>query len=116
MSAISTTRRAFGLIGILMCVSAFAIALVGTVYISVSYVEVFQWGCGTAAGSLMVCSLIYGLLIGGLGFGGCTLALAGGFSSHWWRFFRNITVSLCGFTFLFTLFLPMIFGLLHDAA
>jgi hypothetical protein len=105
MSTISTTRKAFGLIGALLCVSAFAVALAGTVFISVSYTQEFQARCGTPAASLRVSSFVYGLMVGGLGFGGCALASAGGFSSRWWRFFRNTTVGLCVFTFLFTLFL-----------
>jgi hypothetical protein len=88
-----------------MCLSAFVVAMVGTVFISVGYAQEFQARCGYIAASLRISSFVYGLMVGGIGFGGCSLASAGGFSSRWWRFFRNTTVGLCAFIFLFTLFL-----------
>jgi hypothetical protein len=101
----STTRKVFGLVGTLMSLIAFVVAMAGSVFISVSYTQEFQARCGYIAASLRVSSLVYGLMVGGIGFSGCALASAGGFSSRWWRFFRNMTVGLCAFTILFTLFL-----------
>jgi hypothetical protein len=100
------TRKVFSVIGMLMCLSAFVVAMAGTVFICVAYTQTqgIQTHCGYVVASLSVSSLAYGVMLGAIGFGGCALASAGGFTSRWWRFFRNVTVGLCAFTFLFTLF------------
>jgi hypothetical protein len=103
--AMSSTRKVFGLIGAAMCFFAFFVALAGSIFISVSYTQFFQAHCGFPAASLQVSSVFYGALLCGIGFGGCALAASGGFTSHWWRFFRNAVVGLSIFTVLFTLFL-----------
>jgi hypothetical protein len=102
----SVNRKVFGLIGTLMCLSAFVVAMAGSLFICVAYTQTqgHKGHCGFEVASLRVSSLAYGILLVGIGFGGCALASAGGFSSRWWRFFRNVTVGLCAFTLLFTLF------------
>jgi hypothetical protein len=100
-----TIHRAFGFLGVLICLSAFVIALIGTAYISLSYVYErarCSW-CGTPLVSLQTSAILYGIILIGIAFGGKSLADRGGFTSHWWRFWRNLTVGLCLFTVLFTL-------------
>jgi hypothetical protein len=113
-STIPSTRKIFGLLGVLMCLTAFVVALAGSIFISVSYTLEFQTGCGWIACSLRASSVVYGIIIGGIGFGGRVLASKGGFTSRWWRFFCNMTVGLCAFTIFYTLFLDDI--IFHTAA
>ena len=101
----SPTRKVFGLLGTAMCFFSFLAAFAGGIFISVSYTQAFQARCGFPAASLQVSSTLYGALLCGIAFGGRALAESGGFTSRWWRFFRNAVVGLSIFTILFTFFL-----------
>jgi hypothetical protein len=101
-SSVSSTQKIMGLVGSFMCLIAFVTAMTGSAFVSIGYTQEFQARCGYIAASVRASSLVYGFLVGSIGFVGCTLASRGGFTSRWWRFFCNVTIGLCAFTVLFT--------------
>ena len=84
------TRTASGYLGAVMCVGVFFFAVAGSASILVPYVSERHSNCGTGIGELRFYAATLAITVVGGGLCGLALASHGGFTSHWWRFFRNI--------------------------
>ena len=102
-SFISPTQKIIGFVGSFICLAAFVMAMVGSAFISIGYTQEFQARCGYIAASLRASSLVYGFLVGSIGFVGCTLASQGGFTSRWWCFSQCDNRVMCIFCSIYAL-------------
>jgi hypothetical protein len=96
----STARKSIGYLGATMCLSAFLVTAAAVAWTCAVYIDQRGALCGTGVGMLQIYSCFCAFVLCPVGIGGCRLASEAGFSSRYWRFFRNVTMGLWAFTVL----------------